>query len=145
MSIRYLKIALVVFVGLSGLLFVAGNVANWSEGLDLVGYVLGMEGHEIYPTHIVPPVTSPALVTLAYLIILMGESLVGALCLKGAWDLWTARNESADVFNALNEGKVVGGTSWLWARDEAVEKLDYLFVDEAGQMSLSNVLSISLI
>ena len=42
---------------------------------------------------------------------------------------------------ALEEGKVVGGTAWLWARDDAVETVDYLFVDEAGQMSLAHVLS----
>jgi hypothetical protein len=36
MSIRYLKIILVVFVGLTGLLFVAGNIANWSAGFELV-------------------------------------------------------------------------------------------------------------
>lgn len=42
---------------------------------------------------------------------------------------------------ALDEGKVVGGTAWLWARDDAVEKLDYLVVDEAGQMSLAHVLA----
>ena len=66
MSIRYLKIILVVFVGLAGLLFVAGNIANWDAGLELVGYVVGMEGHEIYGSHILPPVTNPALVAVAF-------------------------------------------------------------------------------
>jgi uncharacterized protein len=44
---------------------------------------------------------------------------------------------------ALAEGSVVGGTAWLWARDEAVERLDYLFVDEAGQMAVADVLAVS--
>jgi predicted RecB family nuclease len=44
---------------------------------------------------------------------------------------------------ALNEGKVVCGTAWLWAEDNSREVLDYLFVDEAGQMSLSQVLAAS--
>ena len=52
MLIRYLKVILVVFVGLTGLLFVAGNTANWNAGLESVGYVLSMEGHEIYGSHI---------------------------------------------------------------------------------------------
>ncbi len=43
----------------------------------------------------------------------------------------------------LNEGKVVCGTAWLWAEDNSREVLDYLFVDEAGQMSLSQVLAAS--
>jgi uncharacterized protein len=45
--------------------------------------------------------------------------------------------------DALNGGKVVCGTAWLWAEDASSEKLDYLFVDEAGQMSLSQVLAAS--
>jgi len=46
-----------------------------------------------------------------------------------------------EAIGALDQGKVVGGTAWLWARDDAVESLDYLVVDEAGQMSLAHVLA----
>lgn len=108
MSIRYLKIILVLLVGLTGLFFVAGNIANWNAGLDLVGYVLSMEGHEVYKTHIFPPVTNTALVTIAYLLILAGESLVAVLSLKGAWDLWGARKGSADTFNASKTYSILG-------------------------------------
>jgi predicted RecB family nuclease len=38
---------------------------------------------------------------------------------------------------------VVGATTWTWARDEMTEHLDYLLVDEAGQMSLANVVAAS--
>src|SRR5262249_5632264 len=41
------------------------------------------------------------------------------------------------------EAQVVGGTAWLWAREEMAEAVDVLFVDEAGQMSLANVLAIA--
>jgi predicted small integral membrane protein len=108
MLIRYLKVILVVFVGLTGLLFVAGNIANWNAGLESVGYVLSMEGHEIYSSHIFPPVTKSAFVTIAFLLILAGESLVGALSLKGAWDLWSSRKESADAFNASKTYAILG-------------------------------------
>ena len=37
----------------------------------------------------------------------------------------------------------MGGTAWLWARPEAAGAVDVLFVDEAGQMSLANVLAVS--
>jgi predicted RecB family nuclease len=47
------------------------------------------------------------------------------------------------ALKALDEKKVVGGTAWLWARNDARETLDYLFVDEAGQMSLPHVLAAS--
>ena len=42
---------------------------------------------------------------------------------------------------AAVDDKVVGGTAWLWARDEAEASLDVLVVDEAGQMSLAQVLA----
>lgn len=49
------------------------------------------------------------------------------------------------VVRVLGSGdaQVVGGTSWLWARADLVEAVDVLFVDEAGQMSLANVLAMS--
>jgi hypothetical protein len=36
---------------------------------------------------------------------------------------------------------VLGGTSWLWSREEFSDSVDVLFIDEAGQMSLANVLA----
>lgn len=99
MAIRYLKIALVVFAGLQGWLYVAGNLANWSAGLGAVGYVLGMSGNEIYAARIFPAITNPVLVKLAFLMIIAAEFLVGALCMKGTWDLWAVRKESASSFN----------------------------------------------
>ena len=47
---------------------------------------------------------------------------------------------------ALAEGSldVVGGTTWLWAREDMVESVDVLFIDEAGQMSLADALAASL-
>ena len=52
--------------------------------------------------------------------------------------------DNAEPLTALNDGtQVVAGTSWLWSREEYFETVDVLFVDEAGQMSLANVLAIS--
>ncbi len=42
---------------------------------------------------------------------------------------------------ALDQGKVVGGVAWLWAAEDCEDQLDYLFLDEAGQMSLAHVLA----
>ena len=44
---------------------------------------------------------------------------------------------------AVDEGKIVGGTAWLWSNAEMEGKLDYLFIDEAGQMSLAIALAAS--
>ena len=50
-----------------------------------------------------------------------------------------------EVGAALEDGRVqvAGGTAWLWARAELAEAIDVLFVDEAGQMSLANVLAVA--
>lgn len=49
------------------------------------------------------------------------------------------------VTRALTEGRanIVAGTVWLWSRPDMMESVDVLFVDEAGQMSLANVLAAS--
>jgi len=52
-------------------------------------------------------------------------------------------NNKDEAFMALQQGHVVGGTAWLWADNIFEGTLDYLFVDEAGQMSLTHVLTIS--
>lgn len=49
-----------------------------------------------------------------------------------------------DFFSLLNTScQVGGGTTFLWARPEAAEAVDVLFVDEAAQISLANVLAVS--
>jgi predicted RecB family nuclease len=54
-----------------------------------------------------------------------------------------AKKESA-FFSALATDCQVGGaTAWVWAREEARNTVDVLFVDEAAQMSLANILAIS--
>lgn len=56
----------------------------------------------------------------------------------------TFAKKSEDLINALGSGlHVGGGTAWLWARPDAFEILDVLFVDEAAQMSLANVLAVA--
>lgn len=52
--------------------------------------------------------------------------------------------DNAKFFAAVGpDCPVGGGTSWLWARPEAHESVDVLFVDEAAQMSLANVIAVS--
>jgi hypothetical protein len=55
-----------------------------------------------------------------------------------------AKNNPA-VLGALTAGtaQLAAGTVWLWARAEMAQSVDVLVVDEAGKMSLANVLAIS--
>ncbi len=51
--------------------------------------------------------------------------------------------ESADVIDVLGDGAVlVGGTAWVFSRPELVGRFDYLFVDEAGQVSLASAVAV---
>ena len=53
--------------------------------------------------------------------------------------------KGADIFDRLQDGRanVAGGTPWLWASPGARDAVDVLFVDEAGQLSLTNVVAVS--
>lgn len=48
---------------------------------------------------------------------------------------------SARAAGLLDRYDVVGGTAWLFARPEMAGRLDHLFVDEAGQVSLGNLVA----
>lgn len=51
-----------------------------------------------------------------------------------------------DVFNYPEPGafQLVAGTSWLFSREEYDQSFDYLFIDEAGQVALANVVAMGL-
>jgi uncharacterized protein len=51
----------------------------------------------------------------------------------------TERNDDAHLFTA----SVVGGTAWLFSRDDFDASFDYLFVDEAGQVSVANIVAMA--
>lgn len=52
--------------------------------------------------------------------------------------------KSTDLFAALRTGcQVAGGTARLWSLPEAFDSIDVLFVDEAAQMALANVLAVA--
>jgi predicted RecB family nuclease len=61
-----------------------------------------------------------------------------------ATDCIVLAKSNDQVFDALHgHCQVAAGTAWLWARPEAHDSVDVLFVDEAAQMSLANVLAVS--
>lgn len=52
----------------------------------------------------------------------------------------TANN---NLVNFVQPGCVLGTTAWGFAREDMINKLDYLFIDEAGQVSLANLVAMS--
>ena len=56
----------------------------------------------------------------------------------------TFATDNAEPLEALRAGaQLAAGTSWLWSRADYFDTVDVLFVDEAGQMSLANVLAVA--
>ncbi len=52
-------------------------------------------------------------------------------------------NKAARAAIAAREVDVLGGTAWMWAREDFTDAVDVLFVDEAGQFSLANAVCVS--
>ena len=57
---------------------------------------------------------------------------------------WKITTKNGDIVDCLDEGfQVIAGTSFMWAREELFEAVDYLFVDEAGQLSLIDTIALA--
>jgi uncharacterized protein len=56
-----------------------------------------------------------------------------------------AKKDNEEAWEALHSQKanVLGGVSWLWSPEPAFESVDVLFIDEAGQMALADVIAVS--
>jgi uncharacterized protein len=50
-------------------------------------------------------------------------------------------DETEDADRALLPGRLVGGTAWAFARESVAQAFDVLFVDEAGQVSVANLVA----
>jgi uncharacterized protein len=87
-------------------------------------------------------------------------NLMKEVCAAGyvGWGMKVGGEEEEDIFhiyrNIFHEGSstdgaqcyregLIGGTAWLFSREDIAGKLDYLFVDEAGQVSLANLVGMS--
>lgn len=51
--------------------------------------------------------------------------------------------DSAEIIRKLKHFQLVAGTAWLFCSTKLGQAFDYLFVDEAGQVSLANLLAMS--
>ena len=52
-------------------------------------------------------------------------------------------NDNAAIFKRNEWPDLVGGTAWLFSHKDAAGKVDYLFVDEAGQVCLANLVGMA--
>ena len=100
MIVRWSKIALVLAVGIFGLLVGADNLFDYATNYAFVTHVMDMD--TIFPGSTLTwrAVTSPVLHQIAYAGIIAAELVSGALCVGGAARLWKLRAETAADFNA---------------------------------------------
>lgn len=56
---------------------------------------------------------------------------------------WMTLSSHDEIKSNLNSANVIAGTSFFWCKPDYRETLDYLFVDEAGQLSLIDTMAIS--
>lgn len=50
---------------------------------------------------------------------------------------------NSELASAVSAPCIVGSTAWAFTREEFVDRLDYLFIDEAGQVSVANLIAMS--
>ena len=55
----------------------------------------------------------------------------------------TTNNAAVAAELAAGSTRLVGGTAWLWAREEMAASVDVLVIDEAGQFSLANAVAVA--
>tara|TARA_B110000967_G_C18858439_1_gene548541 strand:- start:914 stop:1999 length:1086 start_codon:yes stop_codon:yes gene_type:complete len=51
--------------------------------------------------------------------------------------------KNSELVNHIQPASVIGTTAWGFARDDIANQLDYLFVDEAGQVAVANLIAMS--
>ncbi|GAA1987286.1 TM0106 family RecB-like putative nuclease [Terrabacter lapilli] len=55
----------------------------------------------------------------------------------------TSDNAAISAALEAGEARLVGGTAWLWSRDDMLGSVDVLVIDEAGQFSLANAVAVA--
>ncbi|RIV31530.1 TM0106 family RecB-like putative nuclease [Flagellimonas lutimaris] len=56
---------------------------------------------------------------------------------------WTVSNDENIIQAMIGIADVIAGTSFMWSKPPYEDSIDYLFVDEAGQLSLIDTLAVS--
>jgi uncharacterized protein len=54
---------------------------------------------------------------------------------------WRKTTDSDELKRKISKMDVIAGTTFMWADDDLMDSVDYLFVDEAGQLSLVDTLA----
>jgi predicted small integral membrane protein len=108
MSIRYLKMALVLFTALMCILYALQNLVNLQAAHQVVAMVMQMADHEYYPRSVLPAIHSPVLSGLGLAVIIALEMTAGLLAGKGALDMWRHRHADGEQFQFAKRWSIAG-------------------------------------
>jgi predicted small integral membrane protein len=108
LAVRAAKIASVAGFALHASLVAFGNATDYGTNLEFVQHVLSMD--TIFPNSTIRyrAITSPVLHQIAYLLIIVTETLVAALCWLGAYRLLRAVRGDGQTFNRAKPIAVAG-------------------------------------
>ncbi len=117
MTIRILKTIFVALIALLCLVYAGQNIANLEMAYQSLAYVMSNVDHATYGDSFIPAVSSPVLIWAALLLVVGLEFVAGFLSMKGAVDMWSARNASPETFSKAKKfalfGSGLGVIVWL--------------------------------
>ena len=97
MMLRITKILLILSIATWALLGALGNVVDWGGTTGAVEAATSMSTFDPVPASN-RATSNPAVILLGALFITLLKIMTGALCLFGAWQMWSARAANADIF-----------------------------------------------
>ena len=141
MLIRNFKTIFVGLVALMCLFYGIQNVINLEACHQAFVYALGAIDHQIYSAHIIPPMGA-GMAWVALVIVVGLEFAAGICAAKGSWDMWRARNGTADQFNQAKSlalvGCGIGVIIWLGLFAVVGGAVLIMWQTDAGRGSLEN-------
>ncbi|WP_406871476.1 DUF2165 domain-containing protein [Aminobacter sp. P9b] len=110
MTLRLSKIVMSLCLAAFAFLVAFGNITDYGSNFAFVQHVLSMDTTFPGNALMYRSITSPALWTAGYWLIIVGEALTCVLFLVAAFKLWQARNGSGREFNDAKGFVVIGAT-----------------------------------
>lgn len=112
--LRLLKALIVLVMGLQALFYALQNLANLHGATFAIGYVISGADHQHYPNTLFFHSGNPAFAIAALILVLVGEFAVAIFGLKGAWDMFAARNSTAEEFRtSMSAGQLAAAFALL--------------------------------
>ncbi|MEM7369845.1 MAG: DUF2165 domain-containing protein [Bacteroidota bacterium] len=108
MSIRYSVMSLAAAIGLYMTLVVVNNLTDYGSNFAFVSHVLSMDDTFSANKGMWRAISQPLVHHIAYVLIILTESIIAILCLLGSWNLWKNRFASPKEFRRARKLAVYG-------------------------------------